>query len=156
MTMTALLTNKNLFTYSEYAAPNSSSAPCVVINIEPHFPQKFVDHAKGRPVSQRVRGLELDPKKKQLLRDARKWVGESLYSHELPTLKAYRLNLGLSQTDLARLINSSQSHIARIERGTENLHIETCRKLCGALKIDMNHLNEFLFNQECELNKKNA
>lgn len=154
--MTALLTNKNLFTYSEYSTPVTTSNPSVVINIEAHIPQKTFDKAKGRPITQRIRDIEKDSEKKQALINARKWVGEAIYSHEAPTLKAFRLNLGLSQTDLALLINSSQSHVARIERGTENLHIETCRKLCTALKIDMNHLNELLFNQECEFSKKNA
>lgn len=154
--MTALLMNKNLFTYGEYSAPIPTSNPSVVINIEAHIPQKAFDKTKGRPIGQRLRGIEKDPEKKKHLINARKWIGEALYSQEPPTLKAYRLNLGLSQTDLAMLINSSQSHVARIERGTENLHIETCRKLCAALKIDMNHLDELLFNQESEFNKKNA
>lgn len=154
--MTALLTNRNLFTYSEYSAPTTASNRSVVINIEAHIPQKNFDKTKGRPITQRIRGIEKDPEKSRALVNARKWVGEAIYGHEAATLKAYRLNLGLSQNDLALLINSSQSHVARIERGTENLHIETCRKLCAALKIDMNHLNELLFNQESEFNKKNA
>jgi len=154
--MTALLTNKNLFTYDEYSAPTTASNPSVVIKIEAHLPQKIFDKSKGRPITQRIREIESDPDKKTALIKARKWVGEALYSQNAPTLKTYRLALGLSQTDLALLINSSQSHVARIERGTENLHIETCRKLCGALKVDMNYLNELLFNQETEFNKKNA
>ena len=48
----------------------------------------------------------------------------------------------------AKALGTSQSHVARIERGTENLAIETCRRLCGVLGIDMNTLDQSLRRQE--------
>jgi transcriptional regulator with XRE-family HTH domain len=59
-----------------------------------------------------------------------------------------RLRKGWSQARLAAEIGTSQPHVARIERGTENLAIGTCRKLCAALDIDLNTLDRALRRQE--------
>jgi transcriptional regulator with XRE-family HTH domain len=59
-----------------------------------------------------------------------------------------RLRKGWSQTQLANELGTSQPHIARIERGTENVTIETCRRLCRVLGIDMNRLDAALRRQE--------
>jgi transcriptional regulator with XRE-family HTH domain len=59
-----------------------------------------------------------------------------------------RLRKGWSRTRLAEALRTSQSHVARIERGTENLTIETCRKLAKALDIDLNALDLALRRQE--------
>jgi transcriptional regulator with XRE-family HTH domain len=64
------------------------------------------------------------------------------------TVKTLRLRRGWSQTQLAEAIGSSQSHVARIERGRENLSIQTCRRLCEALGVDMNTLDAALRRQE--------
>ena len=63
-------------------------------------------------------------------------------------MRAFRLRKGWSQTRLAEELSTSQSHVARIERGTENLTIETCRKLSTVLGIDLNTLDQALKRQE--------
>ena len=63
-------------------------------------------------------------------------------------MRTLRLRKGWSQSRLAKALETSQSHVARIERGTENLTIETCRKISKALEIDMNTLDQALKRQE--------
>jgi len=59
-----------------------------------------------------------------------------------------RLRKGWSQARLAAELGTSQSYIARIERGKENLTVKTCRKLSWALGIDLNTLDQMLRRQE--------
>lgn len=82
------------------------------------------------------------------LREARQWAADALYAEERFTVRSLRLRNGLSQTALAKLIGSSQPHVARIERGTEDVHLSTFRKLADALGLDCNQMNEALKNQE--------
>ena len=82
------------------------------------------------------------------MREARQWAADTLYPNEEFTVRALRLRKGLSQTALAKLIGSSQPHIARIERGTEDIQTSTFRKLASALGIDCNQMDEALRNQE--------
>lgn len=94
---------------------------------------------------------EKDDKRKSELESARKWIANEVIADE-ETIKSYRLKNGWSQVKLADMLNTSQSHVARIEKGTENLTIQTCRKLCHVLNIDMNKLDVLLGNQENILN----
>lgn len=78
---------------------------------------------------------------------ARKKLASELYADEV-TLRNWRMQRGWSQTTLAGMIGSKQSHIARIERGSEDLMFSTCQKLCTAFGVDMNQLSEALKNQQ--------
>ena len=91
---------------------------------------------------------EQDPQGRAELEAGRRWVADQFYGEDGETLRTLRLARGWSQARLAELIATSQPHIARIERGTENLTIETCRKIAGALGIDLNRLDEALRRQE--------
>jgi len=94
--------------------------------------------------------MEEDPEKAVLLAKARKSVANSRSASSVQTVRDLRLGRGISQAQLAKLAQTSQSHIARIEKGTENLAISTCRKLCRVLGVDMNTLNQALVAQaEC-------
>ena len=94
--------------------------------------------------------LEEDPEKAVFLAKARKALANSRTASSVQTVRDLRLERGLSQTKLAQFAKTSQSHIARIEKGTENLAISTCRKLCMVLGVDMNTLNQALVAQaEC-------
>ena len=95
-----------------------------------------------------VKRWEQDPERSAHLKEARQWVADTFHADEKDTIRILRLRKGLSQAQLAKVINTSQPHIARIERGTENVHIDTCRRLCNALDIDMNTLNRALAQQE--------
>lgn len=58
---------------------------------------------------------------------------------ELPLtgLARLRLSKGLSQQKLADLIKTSQSHVARIETGRENVLLATAVKLASALETSL-------------------
>lgn len=89
-----------------------------------------------------------DPKRRAALEEARGWLADTEYAAEGDTVRTLRLRKGYSQVQLAAKIGTSQPHIARIERGTENITIDTCRRLVGALGIDMNTLDDALRRQE--------
>lgn len=88
------------------------------------------------------------PERKAAMEDARRWVADSFYGEEGETVRTLRLRKGLSQAALATAIGTSQPHIARIESGTGNVTIDTCRRLMRALEIDMNTLDSALQRQE--------
>lgn len=95
-----------------------------------------------------VRTVERDDARRNALEEARQWAADALYPEDGLSIRAFRLRKGLSQRRLAECLGTSQSHVARIERGTENLMIETLRGLCAVLDVDMNTLDKALRQQE--------
>ena len=95
-----------------------------------------------------VSEFESDEETSVALERGRRWVADAFYDDNGDTVRTLRLRKGWSQTQLAVALATSQSHVARIERGTENIYIATCRKLCKALEVDMNTLDESLQRQE--------
>jgi transcriptional regulator with XRE-family HTH domain len=91
---------------------------------------------------------EKDESRRKAMEEARQWVGESFHGEDGDTVRTLRLRKGWSQTQLAEAIGSCQSHVARIERGDQNLAIQTCRRLSDVLGIDMNTLDRALRQQE--------
>ena len=124
----------------------STQTPCRVFE----FPQPESDEvpASYTSIDDLVHELESDAGRKAAIEKGRRWVAETFHGDDGVTVRTMRLQIGWSQAELAKEIGTSQSHIARIERGTENLAIRTCRKLCNALKIDMNTLDLALQRQE--------
>ncbi|AFL73531.1 helix-turn-helix domain-containing protein [Thiocystis violascens] len=104
--------------------------------------------ANHTTISQLLDEWETDDQGRAALESGRRWVAETFYREDGDTVRTLRLKMGWSQTRLADALGTSQSHIARIERGTENLTIETCRKLATALDIDLNALDQALKRQE--------
>ncbi|WP_133510301.1 helix-turn-helix domain-containing protein [Candidatus Thiosymbion oneisti] len=104
--------------------------------------------AKHTAISQLVGKWEQDGQRRAALEEGRRWVADTFYGEDGDTVRTLRLRKGWSQARLAAELRTSQSHIARIERGTENLTIETCRKLSRALGIDLNTLDQALKRQE--------
>jgi predicted transcriptional regulator len=82
-----------------------------------------------------TRKHEADPKKAQLLADARKNLALTLYADEPETLSALRLTAGLSQTQLAMLVETSQPHIARIEGGQNDPSTDLIARIAKALNV---------------------
>jgi DNA-binding XRE family transcriptional regulator len=80
---------------------------------------------------------------KNLLVSARKELSEHLYKNNL-SLSALRMKSGMSQRDLAKKIDSTQSHIARIESGRNDPGRKIMDRICKELDIDMNTLNKAL------------
>jgi len=101
-----------------------------------------------QPINDFVSELEQDPKIKDQIQKARKAVKETFYPEEI-TLKSLRLCKGWSQTQLAEKIGSSQSHVAKMESGkTDRIYLETFRKLCSALDVDMTTMDRAFQQQE--------
>lgn len=131
-----------------FTTPTSTKPKCVVIQYE-----NFVERTTAIPpqyssVSNLVREWEGNEKDRDILEDARRWVKDTFHAHDGITIRTLRLGRGWSQAQLAQKLGTSQSHVARIERGTENIVIDTCRRLCQALGVDMNTLDQALRQQE--------
>lgn len=58
-------------------------------------------------------------------------------------IRYYRILRNLTQEELAEQIGSSGSYVGRIERGEQNVKLETLEKIANALKLDV-----FLFFQK--------
>ncbi|MDZ7750147.1 MAG: helix-turn-helix transcriptional regulator [Gammaproteobacteria bacterium] len=111
-------------------------------------PEKYTE------IDDLVKRWSSDPEKAKGLKEARQWIAVTFHEGEGVTVRTLRLRKGLSQVELAREICTSQSHIARIERGNDNLTIDTCRRLAGALGVDLNIIDLALRRQEKNNNEK--
>lgn len=79
----------------------------------------------------------------------------------LKRIKAYRKERGLSQSDLSKKLNISQTAYAKIEAGkTTSISLEVCKKLAKALQVDFGSLFEIEINDNAvllkELQEENA
>lgn len=91
--------------------------------------------------------LEADPANAQDLAEAGSWIADTFYAEENETIRTVRLRKGLSQKQLAEALETSQSHIAKIESGRNDLQYPTMLKLMKALDLDANRLFAMLANQ---------
>lgn len=80
-----------------------------------------------------VAEFEKDPKMAQAIEEGRRRVAANFYSDESHSVRALRLKKGWSQARLAEAVGSSQSHIARIEQGTEDVRLSTVSRIALAL-----------------------
>ena len=143
-------------TFEQNIVPETTSdaSKCLVFSIA-HYPKYPVEAPpKNRRISEIAADWARDEQRRQALEDARHWVADTFHGQDGDTVRTLRLRKGWSQSQLAEAIGSSQSHIARIERGTENLAVQTCRRLCKALDIDMNTLDQALRRQEAIAQEK--
>ena len=151
MTATAKLqtvSSKPTTTFEDKTVKTTTSQnDCILISMVPVLPQTKVP-PKHSSIGDLVTRWEQDNERRTRLEEARQWFADTFHAGEKDTIRTMRLRKGMSQAQLAEKIGTSQSHIARIERGTENVHIETCRRLCEALQIDMNTLDHALRQQE--------
>jgi ribosome-binding protein aMBF1 (putative translation factor) len=123
-------TRCQIFACEDYAAPRPQAPP------------------RHTPISQLVAEWEEDTAGRAALEEGRRWVAANFYAQDGDTLRTLRLRHGWSQGRLAAAMATSQSHVARIERGTENLTIATCRKLASVFGIDLNTLDDIHRRQE--------
>ncbi len=126
----------------------TSRTRCQVFAFEAYTSPPPETPAKHTTISQLVAEWEQDAKGRATLEEGRQWVAGTFYGDDGDTVRTLRLRKGWPQTRLAKELGTSQSHVARIERGTENLAIGTCRRLSKVLGIDMNTLDQALKRQE--------
>jgi len=129
--------------------------PCVVFRLEDYTSTRIDAPPRHKSVGDLVNKWSKDDKRRAALEQARVWFADSFHGEESITVRALRLRKGWSQSQLADELGTSQPHVARIERGTENVTIDTCRRLSKALGVDMNTLDTALRRQE-ELAAKKA
>lgn len=89
----------------------------------------------GTPISERIKLLERDERKKVALARARARLG-GVILNEGVTFSSLRLSRGLSQAALAEAIGSKQSYIARIENHRTDLRNSTVDKIADILGVD--------------------
>lgn len=130
------------------AGETTSRIRCQVYAIDTHIAAPALVPAKHTAIRDLIGQWEADEKKRAALEEGRHWVADTFHGDDGETVRTLRLRKGWSQTRLAETLGTSQSHVARIERGTENLTIETCRKLSAVLGIDLNTLDLALKRQE--------
>lgn len=130
------------------AAKATSVSHCVVFKFEGLALPKIETPVRHKAIGELVGKWSKDEKRRALLTQALQWVADVYHGEDGDTVRTLRLRKGWSQVQLAAALGTSQSHVARIERGTENLAIETCRKLCAALDVDINTLDQALRRQE--------
>ena len=119
-----------VYVLDEYTRPTSATPP------------------KHTPIHELIADWEQDGKRRAAMEEARRWAASALHGDKCDTVRTLRLSKGWSQARLAEEMGTSQSHVARIERGTENVAIGTCRRLAMALAVDMNALDQALRRQE--------
>lgn len=126
----------------------TSRTRCQFFAFEAYIEPRPQAPAKHSTIGQLAAEWEQDAKGRAALEEGRQWVADAFYGEDGDTVRTLRLRKGWSQTRLAEALETSQSHVARIERGTENLTIETCRKLSRTLGVDLNTLDQALKRQE--------
>lgn len=126
----------------------TSRTRCQVFAFDAYTSPRPETPARHTSISELAAEWEQDAKGNAALQEGRQWVADAFYGEDGDTVRTLRLRKGWSQTRLAEELSTSQSHVARIERGTENLTIETCRKLSRVLGIDLNTLDQALKRQE--------
>jgi transcriptional regulator with XRE-family HTH domain len=99
--------------------------------------------------------LERDPEHAKGLSEARGFVSDALYPDDGVTLKTLRLKAGLTQIQLAAILETSQSHIARLETGRQDPIMSTCRKLSKALGASLDVISSSL-ERQAEINEIKA
>lgn len=68
-------------------------------------------------------------------------------------LRQFRLDAGISQSDLADLLGKPQSFVSKYEIGERRLDILELRQVCRALKIE---LTDFVDKLENKLNESKS
>ncbi len=84
-----------------------------------------------------VAELEQSPEVAESIAKGRQWVAKTFYRSKSPSIAQLRLQKGWSQAELARLADTSQPHIARLELGRVDPQVSTLKKLAKALDVSI-------------------
>ncbi len=126
------------------AIPSVTTRPAQVIPFIARSPAGEPIPPGYSTIDEIVAKFERDPALQEELRDARRWVADSVLAGKPVTLRTLRLRKGLSQAQLAESIGTQQPHVARIERGQADPQLDTCRRIAHALGVDLNTLAQAL------------
>lgn len=95
----------------------------------------YVDGGEKTTAVQHREDTCRNPRRKAALERARRMVAEALPENTRFPLTKLRLRAGLSQSDLAKLLDTHQPAIARLESGTSDPRYTTIKKLAAALGV---------------------
>lgn len=135
-------------------AATTSRTHCQMFSFEAYTTSNIQIPVKHSSISNVIEEFSSRENGTAHLENGRRWIAESFYRDDGETIRSLRLRKGWSQSQLAEQLNTSQSHVARIERGSENVTIDTCRRLSVVLGVDLNQLNQALMIQEQRLREK--
>ena len=117
------------------APSNPSSEGAVVVFCE-FRAARTAPLARTRSLEAVVSKYEADHERATLIADARRVLAAEAYPDQHDTLAVFRLRAGLSQAQLAEKAGTSQSHIARIERGQNDPSTDVVVRIAEALGVD--------------------
>lgn len=147
---------EQIFSPPGFATETGSRDDARVYNFEQYATPAVPTPEKHTSIGDLVTKWDKDEKRRAAMEEARRWAADTLHGEDGDTLRTLRLRKGWSQVQLAERLSTSQSHVARMERGTENLAISTCRRLCEVFGIDMNTLDRVLVRQEAIAREREA
>ncbi|MBA1146400.1 helix-turn-helix transcriptional regulator [Ectothiorhodospiraceae bacterium WFHF3C12] len=127
-----------------------TSSAAAVIDLQDYKTPTDDGTAKFTDIDDLVADWSEDPETNDHLSNARHWLAENFFSEAPMSLKGLRLRAGLSQRELAKLAQTSQPQIARLERGVNQVWLSTCRRLSEVLGVDLNTIADAIENQRRE------
>lgn len=76
-----------------------------------------------------------DPRLEAAMSVGSKWVSQKFYADQPPSFKKLRTSSGFTQAQLAKKIETSQSYIARLEKGELSPGYDVYKRLSDALGV---------------------
>lgn len=137
------------YVISKDQTPVTHSAPPNVFFAE--FGEKRPKAPAGAlDIDDLIAEFEQDSGAAAAIQAGRQWVADEFYKDEPTSIRALRLKKGLSQAQLASAIGTSQSHVARIERGTEDLRASTIARLAAPLGLQPEELFKLIISNKIQ------
>ncbi|UYO95007.1 helix-turn-helix domain-containing protein [Pollutimonas sp. M17] len=103
------------------------------VSMDDSFVSAYVENSSKQ--NTRRSRLERDPAKRAALARARQRIADALSHDSEFSLAKLRLQAGLSQAQLASMMNTQQPAIARLEKGETDPTLSTIHKLSQALGV---------------------
>jgi DNA-binding XRE family transcriptional regulator len=95
-----------------------------------------IKKAKSLPLDQFIASLCADdPRLDAAISEGSRWVAQSFYAEAPASIRKRRLETGMTQTQLAIAMDTSQSYIAKLERGEINAGMDVIGRLAKALSM---------------------
>lgn len=122
----------------------SSSSAATVIWVDLFQPKDVPIPADFEDLDAVIARDERVPARRAKLEEARKALAARATGGRISGLASLRLRKGWSQKRLADEVGTSQSHIARLEIGNEDILMSTARKLGVALGVPIEEIDKAL------------
>lgn len=150
MSSTAITLSKKI--YGDEHPAVSGYAP-KIFNLTPTV-KKSEAAARHTKFSALVESLQSDPAHAKGLAAARGVVADALYPDDGVTLRTLRLKMGMTQTQLAAALETSQPHVARMEAGRQEPVMSTCKRLAAVFGVSLDALSAAL-DRQVKINEGN-